>query len=250
MSINLISCQNTQVIDTKTPLLSSPAHTPPPHWTTATKNRTPNKGAPEFKINTKFVEISYYAEALDLPKKRYQKRLNKKELQTYLIALSQRKGADVKTLPGMIIHEDQAGHIELGEKFLHPLYPSELTKEALGLNYHVRANSTRNSDSLKIDVYAELKELVGQQQVAKGPVNPVIETRRIDSSIKLANGESVVFGGLVTSGKRVLKDKVPFLGDIPIIGRAFWIPKTVTITRELIVIVTPERLPKNRQSSK
>lgn len=68
---------------------------------------------------------------------------------------------------------------------------------------------------------------------------PSLATRRADTSIELGDGESFVIGGLVSQSIIKNVDKIPGLGDIPILGLFF---KSVSLSREdkeLLFIVTP-----------
>jgi len=68
---------------------------------------------------------------------------------------------------------------------------------------------------------------------------PAITTRRADTTVELGDGESFVIGGLIDRETASNVDKVPLLGDLPIIGSFF---KTLQYTqndRELVIIVTP-----------
>lgn len=68
---------------------------------------------------------------------------------------------------------------------------------------------------------------------------PSITTRRADTTVELGDGETFVIGGLVSNAVSSNVDKVPLLGDLPIIGAFF---RTLNYTREekeLVIIVTP-----------
>jgi pilus assembly protein CpaC len=68
---------------------------------------------------------------------------------------------------------------------------------------------------------------------------PSLLTRRATTSIELGNGESFVIGGLVSQNVLKNVDKIPGLGDIPVLGMFF---KNVSLAREdkeLVFIVTP-----------
>lgn len=68
---------------------------------------------------------------------------------------------------------------------------------------------------------------------------PAITTRRADTTVELGDGESYVIGGLIDRETMSNVDKVPMLGDLPIIGAFF---KTLQYTqndRELVIVVTP-----------
>jgi pilus assembly protein CpaC len=69
---------------------------------------------------------------------------------------------------------------------------------------------------------------------------PALEVRKVKTDVELSEGQSFVIGGLLDNHVTQNLDKIPFLGDIPVLGKFFQsIDKTRTNT-ELIVIVTPE----------
>lgn len=69
---------------------------------------------------------------------------------------------------------------------------------------------------------------------------PAIDVRKVNTEVELGNGQSFVIGGLLDNRETETFQKIPFLGDIPILGKFFQsIAKNKTNT-ELIVIVTPE----------
>ena len=68
---------------------------------------------------------------------------------------------------------------------------------------------------------------------------PAITTRRADTTVELGDGESFVIGGLVSRTTSSNVDKVPLLGDIPVIGSFFRQNKYQMSEKELVILVTP-----------
>ncbi len=69
---------------------------------------------------------------------------------------------------------------------------------------------------------------------------PGLDVRRVKTEVELAEGQSFAIGGLLDNRENQTLSKIPFIGDVPILGKFFQsINKTQTNT-ELIVIVTPE----------
>lgn len=68
---------------------------------------------------------------------------------------------------------------------------------------------------------------------------PSFTVRRTDTSISLADGESFVISGLMSTRNRAVVNKLPGLGDIPILGAFFRNTENSTEERELLMIVTP-----------
>jgi len=71
---------------------------------------------------------------------------------------------------------------------------------------------------------------------------PSIDTREVATQVLVNNGDTVVLGGIYEQIKRNEVDKVPFLGDIPLIGYFFRHTLESDERRELLIFVTPKIL--------
>ena len=78
---------------------------------------------------------------------------------------------------------------------------------------------------------------------------PVLERRRTDSVVTVSPGTTMVIGGLMDSSESKNVSKIPFLGDIPIIGEFFKYTAKTKDKQELIVLVTPYLVDENNSSS-
>ncbi|ROM55548.1 type II and III secretion system protein family protein [Pseudomonas rhodesiae] len=96
----------------------------------------------------------------------------------------------------------------------------------------------RNRISLK--VAPEVSELDYSNAVQiQGIQVPALTVRRTDTSVSLADGESFVISGLISTNNRSTINKFPGLGDIPILGAFFRDATTSREEKELLMIVTP-----------
>ncbi|MDP8216318.1 MAG: secretin N-terminal domain-containing protein [Candidatus Kaelpia imicola] len=64
-------------------------------------------------------------------------------------------------------------------------------------------------------------------------------TRSAKTTIRVRDGDTLVMGGLIKLDETITVKKIPFLGDIPILGRVFRHNYTLTEDRELIIFITP-----------
>jgi type IV pilus assembly protein PilQ len=69
---------------------------------------------------------------------------------------------------------------------------------------------------------------------------PSIDTQRVQTQVLVANGETAVLGGIYEETQRNDVDKVPFFGDLPIIGNAFKKRSKQEDKTELLIFVTPK----------
>jgi type II secretory pathway component GspD/PulD (secretin) len=67
---------------------------------------------------------------------------------------------------------------------------------------------------------------------------PFFKERSIDTHVSIYNGATIVMGGLITEERKSMEDKIPFLGDIPFIGRFFRSRSEWSNKRNLLLFVT------------
>jgi general secretion pathway protein D len=81
---------------------------------------------------------------------------------------------------------------------------------------------------------------------------PVFSTRKVTTSVSVYDGQTVVLGGLMREDVQKTEDKVPILGDIPLVGRAFRTNVEQHNKKNLVIfvtarIVTPAGVPLNEE---
>ncbi|MFL1528598.1 type II and III secretion system protein family protein [Pseudomonas sp. O230] len=95
-------------------------------------------------------------------------------------------------------------------------------------------------DRIALKVAPEVSELDYNNGVTIGGTTvPAFTIRRTDTSISLADGESFVISGLISTHNASEVSKFPGLGDIPILGAFFRNSQLKREERELLMIVTP-----------
>ncbi len=94
---------------------------------------------------------------------------------------------------------------------------------------------------IHLEVRPELSELdYANGVMLQGFTIPGLKQRRVDTAVELRTGETFAVAGLLSTTDTATTNKVPYLGDLAIIGAAF---RTVSYQREekeLIIMVTPE----------
>lgn len=69
--------------------------------------------------------------------------------------------------------------------------------------------------------------------------SPIRDIRSAVTTVSVPSGQTVVIGGMITSAVETNERKVPWLGDIPIIGHAFRYDSRATRRTELLIFLTP-----------
>jgi type IV pilus assembly protein PilQ len=75
-----------------------------------------------------------------------------------------------------------------------------------------------------------------------GGTVPSIDTRSVETQVLVKDGQTVVLGGIYETERRETINKVPFLGDIPVVGAAFRSKQRTNNKAELLIFVTPRIL--------
>jgi len=97
-----------------------------------------------------------------------------------------------------------------------------------------------SNDRIVLKVAPEASDLDYTNSLSIGGVAvPAISTRRADTTVELGDGESFIIGGLVSRTTTSNADKVPLLGDIPVLGTFFKQNKYQMSEKELVILVTP-----------
>ncbi|MET3181263.1 UNVERIFIED_ORG: pilus assembly protein CpaC [Variovorax guangxiensis] len=103
------------------------------------------------------------------------------------------------------------------------LTPTVLSNERIVLKVAPEASDLDYTNSLSLN----------------GVAVPAITTRRADTTVELGDGESFIIGGLVSRTTTSNADKVPLLGDLPILGTFFSKNNYQMKEKELVILVTP-----------
>jgi len=88
----------------------------------------------------------------------------------------------------------------------------------------------RNYGSSYTDADGNVQQLPMEQ--------PFFHVRTVTTSLSIYNGATVVMGGMITEHRNDVDDRVPFLGDIPVIGRLFRSRYSHSTKRNLLIFVT------------
>jgi type II secretory pathway component GspD/PulD (secretin) len=91
---------------------------------------------------------------------------------------------------------------------------------------------------VSLDVAPEISEITGF--VGSSQERPIRSQRRMETSVVLQSGSTLVLGGLNQTKTVETVNKIPVLGDIPVVGRLFSWKETTLDKTDLIIFITPE----------
>ena len=106
--------------------------------------------------------------------------------------------------------------------------------EQTGINLRVTPHVTNNRQIL-MEVHAERSNV----RPASVDIGFTFQTQQADNQILVSDGETAVIGGLTVTEVTVAKSGIPFLVDLPILGKLFGFTSTTENRRDLLILITP-----------
>ncbi|MDF8361148.1 type II and III secretion system protein family protein [Achromobacter anxifer] len=106
--------------------------------------------------------------------------------------------------------------------------PTVLSRDRISLKVAPEASELDYTNGIAINTSADTSTII-----------PALRTRRADTTVELGDGESFVISGLVSRQTKAMVNKVPMLGDLPIIGSFFRSVDYSQEDTELVIVVTP-----------
>lgn len=114
-------------------------------------------------------------------------------------------------------------------------------REDIGLTLKVKPRiSSGNKVTLEINTILE------DVKTTQTGGNPDTSKKEVLTTAIVNNGESVIIGGLIQNKEESTKQKVPLLGDIPLLGNLFKHESSDITKKSLVIIVTPYIVPKSK----
>jgi type IV pilus assembly protein PilQ len=91
---------------------------------------------------------------------------------------------------------------------------------------------------LRLKIAPEFGVVIGHVQLSTSNI-PIVDTRKVNTIALVKDGQAVVLGGLRKKETTMQVNKVPILGDLPVLGNLFRFEGESTVNTELVVFITP-----------
>ena len=115
-------------------------------------------------------------------------------------------------------------------------------REDVGLTLTVKPRVS-NDNKVTLEIHTILEDVDSTDTVSG---NADTTKKEVKTTAIVNNGESVILGGLIEDKEEGTESKIPFLGDIPVLGNLFTHNSTAVRKRRLVIIITPYIIPKSK----
>jgi pilus assembly protein CpaC len=112
-----------------------------------------------------------------------------------------------------------------------------ITYKEFGIKLNIGAK-VNEKKRIRIMLSEEVSSIDKIFNIDGGDAYPSLRTRKAETTLELGDGESFILGGLISNSEREALKKIPFIGDIPILGAFFRNAQTQKSQTELVVVAT------------
>jgi type IV pilus assembly protein PilQ len=152
--------------------------------------------------------------------------------------------AKILTDPTLTVQEGETGAIDIGDQVVQgaddngrPIFATA------GLNVQVQVSRVDENGFINMSV-APVVGIPGvpipiTTRTFSGSITPLTQRRVTSGQIRMRDGQTLILTGVIQDSDREVVTKVPFLGDLPIIGSLFRTTGSQNTRSETVIIVTP-----------
>jgi type IV pilus assembly protein PilQ len=171
--------------------------------------------------------------------------LNFSQFQAVLEAIQSDSETKVLSHPRLVTLNNQEAKILVGTRVPIPIYTfndetgtyeiSGYEEEEVGISLEVTPHVSPDN-KIKLTLHPEVSSITGY--TGPNDERPIIDTREASTQVQLRDGETVVIGGLIKQNKINTVNKVPILGDLPLLGLMFRHKSKSLQSTDLLIFVT------------
>lgn len=171
----------------------------------------------------------------------------KQELSIQLQALESRGEVKLLAEPNIVVMSGEPGKFVAGGEV--PIQQAvstlgaigqQVNFETFGISLNILPTITDN-DSILMNVAAQTRDLdAANPFIPVGSNLPAFRTRRADTQVEMDPNNALIIGGLINSSSSNSLSKIPFIGDIPILGALARSKSFARSDSELVIVLAPE----------
>ncbi|EIP7261837.1 type II and III secretion system protein family protein, partial [Salmonella enterica] len=106
-----------------------------------------------------------------------------------------------------------------------------------GIKLNIGAK-VRDKENIRVSLSEEVSDIQQSFVSKSGDTFPSLLTRKARTTVDLADGDSFLLAGLISQNDYENLSRIPFIGDVPVIGALFRQTSTTRTRKELVVVAT------------
>ena len=168
-----------------------------------------------------------------------------------IILSALRNVTDVKVLssPSLVVVNNQVATLVVGDQvpittqsatvLTNPTTPlvSTINYRDTGVILEVQPRINDNGNVI-LDIHQEISNVANNAN--SETLTPTLSQRKVQSTIAVASGQSVLLGGLISETQSRSRSGIPILEELPLLGDAFSKNGRTTVRTELIIFIQPQ----------
>jgi general secretion pathway protein D len=170
------------------------------------------------------------------------------DINFFLRALESQNRLEVLSRPQIMATDNQKANINIGQRV--PFITNSQITDTGTTNVVVQYQQVGiildvtpriNPDGfVKLTVAPEISSVSqANVQISPGVKAIIIDSRTASTTVTVQDGHTIILGGLITTSDQNVEDKVPLLGDLPVLGALFKSTHKEKQRKELLIILTP-----------
>jgi len=173
-------------------------------------------------------------------------------------ALISNKAAEILSKPSVLVLDGRQARIQIGQQI--PIVKTTDTQVSttksvdylpvgIVLNLRPRISADGSRVTIQVEtIISETEERIGATSSSSVEAAPIINNRKVQSFVRVANNTPFIIGGLINKKTTANDGGVPILKDLPLIGRLFAVSSEQTVKKEVIVVITPHVITDNEDN--
>ena len=173
-------------------------------------------------------------------------------------ALISNKAAEILSKPSVLVLDGRQARIQIGQQI--PIVKTTDTQISttksvdylpvgIVLNLRPRISADGSRVTIQVEtIISETEERIGSATGGNVESAPIINNRKVQSIVRVANNTPFIIGGLINKKTTEKDGGIPILKDLPLIGRLFAISSEQTVKKEVIVVITPHIITDNEDN--
>lgn len=161
----------------------------------------------------------------------------------FLEALNERGHVEILASPEILVVDGETARIQIGERL------------GFRVTTTTETASLESIEFLEVGTVLEVTPLISADHIIQMEISPKVstgfigttglpseQTTELTTTMMVKDGETIIIGGLLNASRQRTRSQIPFLGDIPVIGRLFGRRSWTDDENEVVVMLTPQIL--------